>query len=205
MNEESIYSSKIIGSSSTQGSIPPFNVTIAGKVVIKVEYNEYTQNTIDFIISPAKKGALDLINDLADSLANTKTSIGELSDLETEKKDSIVSSINEINAIAGKTIRHLTDEEIISGSYRVIPNGELAGHSSYSFTRPIKVYTGDTVKLIGAVGTSICIITKVSADNEPIMVLLVGQGADVSEYEYIVESDGYISISCLFVVENDNY
>ena len=197
MNEERIYSSKLIDSSNTQGSIPPFNVKIAGKVVIKFEYNEYTQNTIDFIISPAKKGALDLINDLADSLANTKTSIGELSDLETEKKDSIVSSINELNAIAGKTIRHLTDEEIISGSYRVIPNGELAGHKSYSYTRPIEVYSGDTVKLIGAVITPVCVITKVDAENNPINVLLVGQGADVSEYEYIVESDGYISISCL--------
>ena len=197
MNEERIYRSKLIGSSNTQGSIPPFNVTFAGKVVIKFNYNEYTQNTIEFIISPAKKGALDLINDLADSLANTKTSIGELSDLSTENKDNIVNSINEINAIAGKTTRHLTDEEIISGSYRVTPNGELAGHNSYSYTRPIEVYSGDTVKLIGAVITVVCVITKVDAENNPINVLLVGQGADVSEYEYIVESDGYISISCL--------
>ena len=176
MGGTQIYNSSFILKTETSGTIPPYHVTSSGKVTIKFSYNEYTENTITFSISPSIPG---LVN--------------ELSELKTQV-DSSSGAIDEIQDTIDGEVKPLSPDEIVNGYYRVI-TGEIAPHESYFYTNPIPVKKGDVIATTEAMSLSpqISYLSAVTSSNGFIKSL-VGGTTETKVLNYVIEEDGYISI-----------
>lgn len=171
-----IDTSILIIKGATEGVMPPYQVSSKGTITIVFSYNEYTENTITFNISPSTPG---LVN--------------ELSDLKTHV-DTFSGAIDEIQDTIDGEVKNLSSNEIVNDSYRLI-TGEIAPHESYFYTNPIPVKKGDVVATTEAMSMSpqISYLSAVTSSNGFIKSL-VGGTTETKVLNYVIEEDGYISI-----------
>lgn len=176
LNSAQIYTSVLIRSGATEGVMPPYQVVNGGTLEIIFEYNDYTENTITFNISPSTPG---LVN--------------ELSDLKTHV-DTFSSAIDEIQDTIDGEVKNLSSNEIVNDSYRLI-TGEIAPHESYFYTNPIPVKKGEVVATTEAMSMvpNISYLSAVTSSNGFIKSL-VGGTTETKVLNYVIEEDGYISI-----------